>query len=98
MEVCSKQRGNSPEGLCDLIGNVSEWVRDDYHESYEGAPRDGSPRCAEVDCAPGRRDRISRGGSWHDDERADLSALSRSKDPSYGRYFYLGFRLRRDAP
>ena len=98
MEVCSKQRGNSPEGICDLIGNVSEWVRDDYHESYEGAPRDGSARCAEADCAPGRRDRISRGGSWHDDERADLSALYRSKDPNYGRYFYLGFRLRRDVP
>lgn len=26
--VCSKTSGNSPEGACDLSGNVSEWIRD----------------------------------------------------------------------
>ncbi|MFH0965435.1 MAG: SUMF1/EgtB/PvdO family nonheme iron enzyme [Planctomycetota bacterium] len=45
-------------GLYDTIGNVWEWVRDDYFESYEGAPHDESPRLA------GRLTKVLRGGSW----------------------------------
>ena len=40
--VCSKPKGRTVHGLCDMIGNVSEWVEDDWHENYEGAPLDGS--------------------------------------------------------
>jgi formylglycine-generating enzyme required for sulfatase activity len=28
LPVCSRPKGNSPEGICDLSGNVAEWVAD----------------------------------------------------------------------
>jgi formylglycine-generating enzyme required for sulfatase activity len=31
-----------PFGLYDTIGNVTEWVEDNWHSDYEGAPTDGS--------------------------------------------------------
>ncbi len=39
--VCSKPKGNSKQGLCDLAGNAWEWTADDYHSNYKGAPSDG---------------------------------------------------------
>jgi formylglycine-generating enzyme required for sulfatase activity len=47
-------------GLYDMHGNVWEWVEDDWHDSYEGAPDDGN---AWVYNARGSS-RVVRGGRW----------------------------------
>ena len=49
-------------GLHDMHGNVWEWVEDCWHESYKGAPTDGSAWIARGDC----NERVIRGGSWND--------------------------------
>lgn len=47
-------------GLCDMHGNVWEWVQDVMHDSYEGAPVDGSAWEEGGD----QDRRVLRGGSW----------------------------------
>jgi formylglycine-generating enzyme required for sulfatase activity len=53
---------NAPNrfGLCDMHGNVWEWCQDTWHETYEGAPTDGSAWINKND----NDYRILRGGSW----------------------------------
>jgi formylglycine-generating enzyme required for sulfatase activity len=47
-------------GLYDMAGNVFEWVADCWHDSYEGAPADGSAWLS-GDCSK----RVIRAGSWY---------------------------------
>jgi formylglycine-generating enzyme required for sulfatase activity len=48
-------------GLEDMHGNVDEWCQDIYHDSYNGAPSDGSAWLTGVDTDS----RAARGGSWY---------------------------------
>ena len=47
-------------GLYDMVGNVEVWMEDCYHDSYSGAPSDGSAWIEGADCSR----RIVRAGSW----------------------------------
>jgi formylglycine-generating enzyme required for sulfatase activity len=57
--VCSKTNGNTSHGLCDMAGNVWEWVEDVYHNSYSGAPTNGSAWTSSSDTG-----HVIRGCSW----------------------------------
>ena len=83
--VCSKPRGHSARGLCDLAGNVWEWVEDVYVDSYIGAPADGSGRRA------GGARRVVRGGSWYINARFVRAAIRTRLTPT-NRFAYVGFR------
>lgn len=89
--VCSKPKGNTEQGLCDMAGNVDEYVRDAYWDSYNGAPTDGSA-LEYKEYADGK---VMRGGSHSDAaEELDVTWRNNSASPDY-RNPDLGFRLAR---
>jgi formylglycine-generating enzyme required for sulfatase activity len=71
-----------------MHGNVWEWVADDWHDRYDGAPADDFPWIHELRAS----DRVTRGGSWHNDAQHCRSAIRDSHGPSYINS-NLGFRL-----
>lgn len=48
-------------GLYDMHGNVNEWCQDVWHDSYEGAPTDGSA----WESGGEQVGRVLRGGTWN---------------------------------
>ncbi|MET0645898.1 MAG: formylglycine-generating enzyme family protein [Pyrinomonadaceae bacterium] len=64
-------------GLYDMHGNVWEWCEDYYHESYLGAPANGSARRR----AGATGYRVMRGGSWDHDSVHARSANRDSLHP-----------------
>jgi len=81
---------SNPWGLQHTSGNVWEWVQDCWHDSYEGAPVDGS--AWEAGSASGRR--VWRGGSWNFLPVVVRSATRLGSNPDDRNYF-VGFRLAR---
>jgi formylglycine-generating enzyme required for sulfatase activity len=77
-------------GLKGMVGNVWEWVEDCYHETYKGAPTDGSA-WDDDSCAK----RALRGSSYIDNVW-DSRFASRDKMTAGDRNTNVGFRLARD--
>jgi formylglycine-generating enzyme required for sulfatase activity len=74
-------------GLHDMHGNVREWCCDPWHDSYSGAPADGS-----VWSHGGGETKLLRGGSWYGNPRGCRSAVrGRSKPVNVGDL--VGFRV-----
>lgn len=97
MPVCSKPAGNTIQGLCDMEGNVWQWVQDGWHDSYRGAPADGSAWGK-----PASRRRVHRGSSWRagpgfSDMAEATSPLVTSRSPDDARVAcnVIGFRVAR---
>ena len=82
-------------GLFDMVGNVWEWTQDCWHDTYEGAPADGSAWTGANggDCTK----RVDRGGAF-------VSAIDiircaeRWGYPADGRFDAVGFRIARELP
>jgi formylglycine-generating enzyme required for sulfatase activity len=72
-----------------MHGNVFQWVEDCLHNTYEGAPQDGSV-WPNGDCSR----RVVRGGSWNLNPQYLRSAL-RFRFSTDARINYLGFRVGR---
>jgi sulfatase modifying factor 1 len=90
------QRGTRPTGtyppnaygLCDVIGNVWEWVSDWYGADYYGQGDVENPRGPS-----GGTLRVVRGASWVTDEPSMLRTAYRHKVPPDTYAYSIGFRI-----
>lgn len=83
------QKPPNPWGLFDTSCNILEWVQDCWHDSYEGAPDDGSA-WESSECEY----RSLRGGSWlYEPRRIRYTARLRHWPPFC--HSLIGFRLAR---
>jgi formylglycine-generating enzyme required for sulfatase activity len=82
----------NPFGLYQVHGNVIEWVEDCVHDSYEGAPADGSA-WKSAECS----NRMTRGGAFSSDP-ASLRSAARYPTRADARSPQKGFRIARTLP
>ena len=90
-EVGSKELGVSPYGAYDMVGNVYEWTADWFSASYFATSPSIDPS------GPDNTDqelstRVLRGGSWLDDESANLRNSFRGETVASDRFGSIGFR------
>ncbi|MGD8935879.1 MAG: SUMF1/EgtB/PvdO family nonheme iron enzyme [Thiogranum sp.] len=79
-------------GVSAMLGNLFEWVDDCWHDSYRGAPTDGSA-WAQGDCEA----RALRGGSWYSRPEYVRSAFRNHFDRAT-RASTFGIRVAREIP
>jgi formylglycine-generating enzyme required for sulfatase activity len=94
--VCLKPKGFTEQGLCDMAGNVGEWVLDEYKESYHQAPRDGSAYCSQKNCEGNSARRVDKGGDYSCGS-GDLKAQLRNRSYPTTQQDNLGFRVKKNC-
>lgn len=94
--VCQKIKGMSEHGVCDLMGNVGEWVLDEYRENYQLKPRDGQAYCSQKNCEGGTQRRVDKGGDFYCGG-GDLKAQLRNRSYPSTQQENLGFRVRKNC-
>lgn len=96
LPVCSlSPNGDTPQGLCDMAGNAYERVEDCWHESYVGAPSDGSAWTD--DCAAPGTWHVYRGSPWNGLPET-VDSARRGREATERVHSNLGFRLARSLP
>ncbi|MCX5792664.1 MAG: SUMF1/EgtB/PvdO family nonheme iron enzyme [Elusimicrobia bacterium] len=100
MPVCTKPAGNTQidglpadEQLCDMAGNVYQWVQDQYQGTYKVATADGSAYEGTGAGAEVFPYRVLRGGSYGNDTAMHLRADFRAGFLRSGSFGFIGFRL-----
>jgi formylglycine-generating enzyme required for sulfatase activity len=94
--AAKRQRGTRPTGtypanaygLCDMIGNVWEWVSDWYDPQYYSRADRKNPAGPHAGSL-----RVVRGGSWVTDDIAMLRCAYRHKVPPDTYAYSIGFRI-----
>lgn len=89
--VGSYPQGKSPEGICDLSGNVAEWCADWYDPGYYAAAPKKNPPGAEQN-----QHRVRRGGCFTMAAKDQHRSARGSSPPTY-RPRCIGFRCVREA-
>ena len=102
-DVCSRPLGNTSQDLCDMSGNVWEWVLDEgdvvkKRLSLPTYKEDGKASCLDRDCEGKGSLRIAKGGGWESQSvLLSNSARAAFRDQEY--HSNLGFRpIRYTAP
>ncbi|MGH8248951.1 MAG: formylglycine-generating enzyme family protein, partial [Gammaproteobacteria bacterium] len=77
----------NPFGVFDMTGNVAEWVRDCWHDTYTGAPPDAAV-WEGGDCTY----RVARGGAYSSPPQS-IRHAKRDRYKSDQAYDHIGFRV-----
>lgn len=91
--VCFRPQGKTPEGLCDMAGMVSQWTQDWFHDTYVGAPDDGSAWEYPVPAKGGTEyyGRVTRGSGAQFGSLSAYRGAGSNLDPEFS-FYDVGFR------
>lgn len=94
-EICSKPKGNTEQGVCDMSGNVIEWINDWYYLSYQpDSSQELPPDITNMKNGQIAPNRVMRGAGIGSDE--DYRTRNRIYHDPHFQYGGLGIRCVRD--